>query len=552
MRIDESRRLTGPGFVCDGPAVALEALWDPGDDPGARIAAWGERVAAAFAALDLGPPSLHVRPYGRGATLAFAFPPDRLYAGTEINEWAAGDAPLAGALPALRAALEAEAKPALLALLDEAAARGVPVLLDDDALTLGQGEHAATFPLSSLPTDVAWGERRRVPVVLVTGTNGKSTTTRLLARCIEAAGLVVGTSSTDEIRVAREVLETGDWTGPGAARRVLRDPRVQAAVLETARGGILRRGLGVDRADVAVITNVAADHLGDWGVDDVATLARAKGVVARVVPPGGAVVLNAEDPNLRALALLLPARVVWFSPDEAALPPGWGEAVTVRGGAISHLAVGVETPVLPIADVPITFGGAARFNVENALAATAAALALGLLPRHVAAGLRALRPTAEHNPARLNVVDVDGVAVVLDFGHNPHGLDALMRFVTAWRPAGRRTALITQAGDRDDAAISELATTLARHGVTHAVVRPPDPHHLRGRTPAALEALLTGAFVAAGLPRDAVTAAPTELASLQAALAASAPGDTVLLLVHVDRDEVAAWLATRGATPITS
>lgn len=554
MRAEESRRLTGPGLLGDRPGAAIEALWEPGDDPATRISAWGERVAEAFGALDLGPPTLHVHDYGRGATLAFDAPPDRLYAATEINEWAAGDAPLAGAIDALRAALEDEAKPALLALLAEASRRDVPTLLDDDALTVGLGAHGETYPLDALPSPdaIAWEEHRGVPVALVTGTNGKSTTTRLLARCVRAGGVVVGLCTTDEIRVDGELLEAGDWTGPGAARRVLRDRRVQTAVLETARGGILRRGLGVAQADVAVITNVAADHLGDWGVDDVPTLARAKATVARVVRPGGSVVLNGEDENLRALAPALgPGRnLIWFSPDEEALPPGWREALTVRGGDIVHVALGHATRVVPVGEVPVTWGGAARFNVENALAAAAAALALGLRPADVAAGLRSLHPTADDNPARLNVVDVGGVAVVLDFGHNPHGLDALMRFVAAWRPGGRRTALLTQAGDRDDEAFAGLATTLVRHGVSRAIVRPPDPHYLRGRAPGEPEAVLTRAFIDAGLPAEAVTVAASEVASLEAAIAGASPGDTVLLLVHIDRQAVAAWLAARGARPL--
>jgi UDP-N-acetylmuramyl tripeptide synthase len=334
---------------------------------------------------------------------------------------------------------------------------------------------------------------------------------------------------------------------------VLRDERVQAAVLETARGGLLRRGLAVDRADVAVVTNVAADHLGDYGIFDVPSLAQVKTSVAQVIPAGGWIVLNAEDTNLRALAPTVCAgrRVAWFSPQpqvaSMARRPG-DAAVVVRDGWVAWVADDRDVRVVPIAEVPVTYGATARFNVENVLAATAAALALDLPPEAVARGLRSLRPDAGDSPGRQNAWLVDGVHVLLDFGHNPHGVNALMDWVARFYPAGERTVLVGQAGDRDDGALRDLVRATLNGGVTRAVTRPM-PGYARGRDLAEVPRLLARFYEEEGLSPDRIVQATSEADALERALAVSRPGDLVIMLVHVEREPVAAVLAAKGATP---
>ncbi|HEY3351615.1 MAG TPA: Mur ligase family protein, partial [Polyangia bacterium] len=501
MRGEPSRRLTGPNLLADETAAVLEVRFEAGDDPAALIAAWGAAARALHAALGRPAPVLLERRYtvagGAGATLGFAAPRDLLYAMTEVNDWAlaeaarrGGGAPpgeaLASAAARCAALIAAEANPALIALAAEAARRGVALLQDDDEVTLGLGCHARSWPARALPAPAAveWAARRAIPLALVTGTNGKTTTTRLLARITAAAGWVTGCASTEAIVVAGEVVERGDWTGPGAARRVLRDPRVEAAVLETARGGILRRGVAVDRCDVAVVTNIAEDHLDDWGVGDLATMARAKLVLARLVRPGGALVLNADDPVTVAHA---PADrpTVWFSlaPAGALIRAhlGRGGAAALLEDEVLVLARGAaREPVIAAAEVPVAFGGAARFNIANALAATAAAAALGLPPAVIAAGLRALHPTRDENPARVNLYEVGGAHLVTDFAHNPHALGALLPFARRAFPGGRLIAVLGQAGDRSDEALGRLARSCVAGGVERVVLRP-IPIYLRGR-----------------------------------------------------------------------
>ncbi|MCY1012370.1 Mur ligase family protein [Nannocystis pusilla] len=309
MRLLDARRLTGVNLDLDGPGAIAEVEFEAGDDVARAVAAWRDAVARAARLLGWDAPPVVRRWLGdRGAALVFPAPADALYVAVDVTEWAvecaqralSGESPreLDELAPTLLAARERERLAVLPALQAAAEAHGVPLLLDDDHLSLGEGARSRVWPrtLAPAPADVPWDSLAPIPVALVTGTNGKTTTARLLARIARTAGHVPGNTSTDGLAVAEQVVETGDWTGPGAARIVLRDPRVTFAVLEVARGGILRRGLAVDRCDAACITNVSADHLGEHGIDDLAAMARVKAVVTRVVAPHGRIVLGADAP----------------------------------------------------------------------------------------------------------------------------------------------------------------------------------------------------------------------------------------------------------------
>jgi UDP-N-acetylmuramyl tripeptide synthase len=267
-----------------------------------------------------------------------------------------------------------------------------------------------------------------VPAVLVTGTNGKSTTVRVLASMVQAAGRVAGLSSSDWVRVGTDILDRGDYSGPGGARLALRDGRVEVAVLELARGGILRRGLPVRR--------VAADHLGEYGILDVEALADAKLVVAKAVRGSGRLVLNADDPRLAARAVASGAELAWFS-----LAPARGvrDGAAVEDGRLVLRRNGVSVPVLPMKEVRIGLEGAARHNLANALAACAAADALGLPPEAMAAALASFGTDEADNPGRGVWRELGAVKVLVDFAHNPHGVRAIAE-VVARVPATRRTA----------------------------------------------------------------------------------------------------------------
>jgi cyanophycin synthetase len=395
--------------------------------------------------------------------------------------------------------------------------------------------------------------RPRVPVVAVTGTNGKTTTSRMIAHIARGAGHLVGWSNTDGIYVDGELVEAGDYSGPSGAGRVLAHKQVDFAVTETARGGILLKGIGLVSNDVSVVTNVTADHLGLQGIDTVDQLAEVKGVVARITKKSGWAVLNADDPRVFAMRTTTPARPWVFSrdPDSPALREilsHGGRATTVLDGWITVLDGNRADPLLEVADVPMTLSGLSRFNVENALAATSAALAAGIARPHVVSGLRSFLPDAEHNPGRMNFFTLGEFSVVMDLAHNEAGLEAMVEIMRGVREPGRRLLLgLGAVGDRQDDLLEMLGEIAARDADVVAIGH--KQNYLRGRTMEELESLLRAGAERVGMTD--IASYPTELESLQALVAVAEPGDVVGLMCHAERQEVYSWLEKQGATPDT-
>ena len=395
-----------------------------------------------------------------------------------------------------------------------------------------------------------------VPTVAVTGTNGKTTTTRLLGQMAAEAGLMAAWSSTDGVFVAGRCIEPGDWSGPGGARMVLGEPGVGFAVLETARGGLMLRGMGVSAVDVAVFTNISPDHLGLQGIDTVEMLAWAKSTVVKVVRPGGWAVLNAEDPLVSQYHDAGPGRPWFFALD----PQGPGAALaqglhapltTVRAGRIvvaDHPAGPVDLGA--VLDIPVTIAGLSRENLANALAAASAGLAAGLDASAVAAGLRTFLPDASSSPGRMNIwsaptPDGGSVTVILDFAHNEAGAEALFRVATGLRrPGAHLHASIGNAGDRTDQGIAEVGRLAAVAADTVQLAA--KSHYLRGRTQEEIDLLQRRGIRAAGKePYEEVSDEPT---GLRALLARSHDGDVIAMMIHQDRSACVHLLGEIGAT----
>ena len=527
MELLESRRLTGPNLISDRAGAVLQVVSDE-----AGIEAWRARAKAILKAVGWGDERTGVRTYRGGADLFMSAPIDALYAACELNEWAWESAEsLEEAASRLTRVIGEERNPKLLALRAAAEAHDVCFLWDDDFVSVGMGEGSQVWPADDLPEsgDVDWGAIHDVPTLLVTGTNGKSTTVRLLASIVAAAGRTPGFCTTDWIRVGNETLDTGDWTGPGATRMVLRHPRTQVAILEVARGGLLRRGLGVERANAAAVLNVAEDHFGEFGVDDMETLIATKFLVERAARR---LVLNADDEGVRAHGSNLP--VTWFGdhvPTECVVVDG---VMTLAGQAI-----------VPVADVPITLGGAARFNVSNALAAIALAHAIDIPLPAIAEGLRKFESTPESNPGRLNTFDLGGVTAIVDFAHNPHGAAALLEMADAM-PARRRLVTIGQAGDRTEDAIREFVLAAWRTRPDRIILKEMSSH-LRGRAAGEVVGIMERALREAGAPAERIGHAASELDAVEQALAWARDGDLLLLLIHADRELVLERLAALQA-----
>jgi cyanophycin synthetase len=393
--------------------------------------------------------------------------------------------------------------------------------------------------------------RPTVPVVAVTGTNGKTTTSRMIAYIARVSGRHVGWSNTDGIYIDGELVEAGDYSGPSGAGRVLAHREVEFAVTETARGGILLKGIGLVHNDVSVVTNVTADHLGLQGIDTVDQLAEVKGVVARITKKTGWAVLNADDPRVLAMQTTTRAQPWLFSrdPDSPALRDvlaHGGRATTVMDGWLTVLRPGADPdPLLEIADVPMTLAGLSRFNVENALAAASAALAAGIERAEVVEGLGSFLPDVEHNPGRMNFFTLDGYSVVMDLAHNEAGLEALLEVMRGVVAPGARSMLALGAvGDRTDELVTNLGEIAAKGA--DVVVVGHKQSYLRGRTTDELDALMREGAERVGV--DHLPSYPTELDALQALCELARPGDVVGLMCHAEREEVLGWIGQSGGT----
>ncbi len=393
--------------------------------------------------------------------------------------------------------------------------------------------------------------RPRIPVVAVTGTNGKTTTSRMIGHIARVAGRHVGWSSTDGIYADGELVESGDYSGPSGAGRVLAQPGVELAVTETARGGILLRGMGVTHNDVSVVTNVSADHLGLQGIDTVDQLAEVKAVVPRITKSTGWAVLNGDDPRVIAMRSITTARPWVFSrdPDSPSIREvlgAGGRATTVIDGWICVLASnGDPDPLVRLVDVPMTLSGLSHFNVENALAAASAALGVGLPRDAVVEGLETFEPGPEHNPGRMNIYSLGEVTVVVDLAHNESGLDALLEIMHGLRAPGARVMLaLGTAGDRNDELLQSLGAIGARGSDVLVIVH--KLSYLRGRTTDELDVLYRAGAADVGV--DEVPAFDTEIAGLTALVARARPRDVIGLMCHQDRAEVDEWLRAHGGT----
>jgi cyanophycin synthetase len=388
----------------------------------------------------------------------------------------------------------------------------------------------------------------------VTGTNGKTTVARLTAHLLAADGLRVGLTTTDGVYVDGRLVQRADATGPRSAQTVLGDPTVSAAVLETARGGILRQGLGYDWTDVGVVTNVGNDHLGQHGVDTVEDILHVKALIAERVRDGGTLVLNADDARVRSLVgrdrvRAAHKRLVWFSllPQSRVLAShcaGGGRAYTVADGWLVEREGTREKRLIRAAELPGGFGGQAGFATANALAAVAAATALGVPSAEVGGRLRSFAPLRA-NPGRGALLRLDGVHILVDYAHNPGALRATGDLVhRAWGP-DRSIAVVTLPGDRRDDLLAESARTIADRFDRVVLYEDVDR---RGRATGEVPDLVRRE-IRAYRPRVACTVLHAVEEAVRAALALAVPGD-VVLLIYEEIEPVLDLLAGLGAEPV--
>lgn len=383
------------------------------------------------------------------------------------------------------------------------------------------------------------GSRGRVPIFAITGTNGKSTTGRMLAQVLQDAGLVVGLTSTTGIYLNGERIGTGDSSGPRSGRIILREPSVQAAVLECARGGILREGLGFDECDVGAVLNVSEDHLGLGGIDTVEDLAEVKAVVVEAVRSRGWSVLNADNALTAAMAGVAGGKLCYFTLlDQGDWPDFLTRHVAAGGRAIARqkMSDGWDIVIhedheaiyfMKVHEIPATFDGHAEFNVANALAAVAMAHCHGIPLKGVRSSMRNFATGFDQSPGRLNVHDDHGVRVIMDYAHNVQGLAELGKLVRGLRPGHARVLGVVGApGDRRDSDLAEMGALAA--GLFDHVIFREDPDR-RGRAPGEVPRLLREAALAAGCPATRIETVPDETQAVDRALRRARAGDLVII-----------------------
>jgi UDP-N-acetylmuramyl tripeptide synthase len=555
LELDEARRLTGPNLLWDHPGAILD-VFIADIDKNKVVNDWQQWVAKLLA--DFGwQQQTTYRLHSEGANLALSAPMDSLYCACDLAElaWHCCVAELKNETPPnwqqrlseLREELAEELNPELISLMHAAHKHGVSCITDDDDVSLGMGKSSITWPVRALPklTNIQWQQYQDIPRVFITGTNGKSTSVRLASHIATAAGYVAGVTSTDFIRVGDDIIDTGDYSGPGGARMLLRDSRTELAFLEVARGGILRRGIPLDSVDAALITNVASDHLGQYGINTVEELAQTKFVVAKGLDAQGTLVLNADNELVIEQGLQCDQKICWYSTDESNplvqshLKTG-GAAVFLREKQIVYAVGNKEEDIALLEEVPMTLNGAAQHNVQNALGVVGLSKALNLPTSAIKTGLMDFGSNAEDNPGRGNIYDINGVKVLVDFAHNEHSMRAVVKTINQL-PGKRKIVMFSHAGDRSDAEICALTDAVTELDASLYIVTELE-HYLRGREIGEIPQVVGNYLSQKSIPKEKISNVANPLEGAKIAMDFAQPGDVVLLFVLAEREQVHDYL----------
>ena len=552
--MDDCRRLTGPSLVWDKPGAILDVLIDD-MEMDAVLDCWYWHVNQLLDQIGWHEAELTHRRYENGFNLVLAAPLDRLYSATLVLETAwyfcscellEIEAEYSDVLVQdIHNEIQGERNPALLNLQAAAAEHQVDFLVDDDEVSIGHGKGSVCWAVDQIPAidQINWSPVHDVPVALITGTNGKSTSVRILDGIAKAAGQISGVTSTDFVRVGNDVLDRGDYSGSGGARLLLRDRRLQAAFLEVARGGILRRGLPLRRASAALVTNVARDHLGQYGVNTLEALTEVKFVVRKALAEDGVLVLNADDDGLvNFMKTHQQNHVCWFSLDKnhpriQQHMKQFARCCYAERGNLVYFDGHDSQVICPIDTIPMTMGGAALHNIRNALGAVGVASAMGYSIDQIRQGLTLFNSDERDNPGRLNTFDLEnGVRVIIDFAHNAHSVDAVTKTVGRMS-ARQKWALFGSAGDRSDEEIAAIAKGVCSINPDHVVIVELEVY-LRGRVAGVVPEIMKQACLDSGLNENQLHFADSPMLGVKLALSQMQADDLGLFLVLSERDEV--------------
>ena len=410
----------------------------------------------------------------------------------------------------------------------------------------GPGFRMHLAPTSGLPRNVAapvvdklfpiQGDTGRIPIVAISGTNGKTTTTRLMSHIAKMSGYRVGYTTTDGVYIQNRLLMKGDCTGPASAEFVLRDPTVNFAVLECARGGLLRAGLGFGNCDIGIVTNVAADHLGLKGIHTIEQLAKVKGVIPETVLPDGYAILNADDDLVYEMRRGINCNLALFSMDEnnpriQALQKLGGITAVYENGFVTICRGTWKMRIMKAKDIPLTFGGKATFMIQNVLPAILAANIKGISIEDMKAALETFIPSASQTPGRLNLFEFENFSILLDYAHNPAGMLALKQF-TDTMEATVKVGIIAGVGDRREED-TNLIGSIAADMFDEIIIR--QDKRLRGKTEEELIKMLNDGIKSKD-PNKKTTIIPSEKEAITFAVNNAVKGSLIILCSDVIPD----------------
>jgi len=526
MEVITVHRITGPHLLLRTPG---SAIWFS-DTTEAELELLIRRIQQFFDVLNW-TSELIVTPNDMGGAVAFSAPVDQLYVACSVLEWAVTKKELCESI-VKEVLAEEEENHALRELYQSCVVNHIPCTVDEDGFFVGYGRYSKEYSLAQLPKLHDLPPISKIPVVGITGTNGKTTTTRMLASIGKKAGFVVGMTSSDGVVIEGELVVEGDWTGAGAARKVLRDSKVDFAILETARGGLMRRGMVIQDVDIVGITNVSPDHFGSWGINSLRELQRAKLSIVYSLRQDGVLVLNQDDDDLIQLyqdefAPHCSVETCFFS-------------LKKKGNSFAYCERGRlyvdDQEICLLTDIPLTIGGHAEYNIENALLASVLAYLQGISIDDIRHGLCSLQADPQDSKGRSNLFVYNDSQVIVDFAHNQAGIRATAQLVQSMSP-NRSFMILGQAGDRDEILLQGMAKEAAKlqcekYFIKHIL------KHNEDRSAEETASLLQTYLCMEGVKREDILICHDELEAAKKALAMLAEGDVLLLLSHTHYEEV--------------
>ncbi|WP_081926596.1 MULTISPECIES: Mur ligase family protein [unclassified Alteromonas] len=552
LELDEVRRLTGPNLLSNDAGAIIDVFIE-GIDPQTVVDCWHKHLHTIEQQLNWNE-NTYVRFYEGGASMSISAPIDLLYSACDVIELAweccvldfnkryslPSDTPalanFSSRVDELKTAIIEERNPALIAFVNAATDNNVRCLVDDDEVSLGTGTSAQTWPIDSLPDtkEVEWQSFRDIPLALITGTNGKSTSVRLAAQIAKAANLNAGVTSTDFIKVGEQIIDEGDYSGPGGARMLLRDNRTEIAFLEVARGGLLRRGLPVYQANAALVTNVASDHLGQYGINTVDEIAQVKLMVAKAIRDGDTLVLNADDERLVKFSDSSSTSICWFSkradnPQIVQAKATGRACVYADNNQIMYFDGAAAESLAQIDLIPMTVKGTALHNLENALGVVGLCKSMGIESEAISQGLFDFESNASDNPGRTNIYTRGDATIIVDFAHNPHSMQAVINMALGLKQKNdysEVTVLFGHAGDRTNLDITNVADAVIALQPDTYILTELDKY-LRGRHFGEISDVVEQHLLANGVKQAQIKRADSPLKGTKIALSQSVANDGV-------------------------